>query len=196
MIAENKQTPLLAGWVIAAAVGLVAAAVSYVVVGLSPLQCCFVGALIFAVVGLILGLPGRVQVASGEPVDTALRPVNPQPLAAAAPLHAPAPAAAPSATPLAPRRPAGLTGARSGAADDLKRIKGVGPKLEQLCHSLGFYHFDQIAAWTADEIAWVDENLEGFKGRVTRDDWVAQARILAAGGTTEFSDRVDKGDVY
>ena len=196
MIAENKQTPLLAGWVIAAAAGLVAAAVSYVVVGLSPLQCCFVGALIFAVVGLILGLPGRVQVASGEPVDTALRPVNPQPLAAAAPLHAPAPAAAPSATPLAPRRPAGLTGARSGAADDLKRIKGVGPKLEHLCHSLGFYHFDQIAAWTADEIAWVDENLEGFKGRVTRDDWVAQARILAAGGTTEFSDRVDKGDVY
>lgn len=196
MIAENKQTPLLAGWVIAAAAGLVAAAVSYVVVGLSPLQCCFVGALIFAVVGLILGLPGRVQVASGEPVDTALRPVNPQSLAAAAPLHAPAPAAAPSATPLAPRRPAGLTGARSGAADDLKRIKGVGPKLEQLCHSLGFYHFDQIAAWTADEIAWVDENLEGFKGRVSRDDWVAQARILAAGGTTEFSDRVDKGDVY
>jgi len=196
MIAENKQTPLLAGWVIAAAAGLVAAAVSYVVVGLSPLQCCFVGALIFAVVGLILGLPGRVQVATGAPVDTALRPVNPQPLAAAAPLHAPAPAAAPSATPLAPRRPAGLTGARSGAADDLKRIKGVGPKLEQLCHSLGFYHFDQIAAWTADEIAWVDENLEGFKGRVSRDDWVAQARILAAGGTTEFSDRVDKGDVY
>jgi hypothetical protein len=47
-----------------------------------------------------------------------------------------------------------------------------------------------------DEIAWVDDNLEGFKGRVTRDDWVAQARILAAGGTTEFSDRVDKGDVY
>ena len=97
---------------------------------------------------------------------------------------------------IAAHRPVGLDGARGGAADDLKRIKGVGPKLEQLCHSLGFYHFDQIAAWTADEISWVDENLEGFKGRVTRDDWVAQARILAAGGTTEFSDRVDRGDVY
>jgi NADH-quinone oxidoreductase subunit E len=192
MIAENKQTPLLAGWAIAAAAGLVAAGVSYVVVGLSPLQCCFIGALIFLVVGLILGLPGRVQVASGAPVDTALRPVDPQPLATAAPLYAPATAA----TSAMPSRPAGLTGARSGAADDLKRIKGVGPKLEQLCHSLGFYHFDQIAAWTADEISWVDDNLEGFKGRVTRDDWVAQARILAAGGTTEFSDRVDKGDVY
>ena len=50
--------------------------------------------------------------------------------------------------------------------------------------------------WTADEIAWVDDNLEGFKGRVTRDDWVAQARILAAGGTTEFASRVDQGEVY
>ena len=52
---------------------------------------------------------------------------------------------------------------------------------------MGFYHFDQIAAWTAAEIAWVDDNLEGFKGRVTRDEWVAQAAILAAGGETEFS---------
>ena len=192
MIAENQQTPLLAGWAIAAAAGLVAAAVSFVVGGLSPLQCCFVGALIFGIVGLILGLPGRVQVATGEPVDTVMRPVDPKPLAAAAPLYTPA-AAAPS---LMARRPAGLPGARGGAADDLTRIKGIGPKLEQLCHSLGFYHFDQVAAWTADEISWVDDNLEGFKGRVTRDDWVAQARILAAGGTTEFSDRVDKGDVY
>jgi predicted flap endonuclease-1-like 5' DNA nuclease len=192
MIAENQQTPLLAGWAIAAAAGLVAAAVSYIVGGLSPLQCCFVGALIFGVVGLILGLPGHVQVATGEPMDTVMRPVDPKPLFAAAPLYTPA-AAAPSLT---ARRPAGLSGARGGAADDLKRIKGIGPKLEQLCHSLGFYHFDQVAAWTADEISWVDDNLEGFKGRVTRDDWVAQARILAAGGTTEFSDRVDKGDVY
>jgi NADH-quinone oxidoreductase subunit E len=60
----------------------------------------------------------------------------------------------------------------------------VGPKLEALLHSMGYFHFDQIAAWTAAEIAWVDDNLEGFKGRVTRDDWVAQARALAAGGKT------------
>jgi predicted flap endonuclease-1-like 5' DNA nuclease len=207
MIADNKQTPLLAGWAIAAAAGLVAAGVAYVVGGLSPMQCCFVGALIFLIVGLILGLPGRVQVPTAEPVDTGMRPHDLQPIPAAAPLYTPvytsgvaAPVLAASSAAAviadAPRRPAGLTVARGGAADDLKRIKGVGPKLEQLCHSLGFYHFDQIAAWTADEIAWVDDNLEGFKGRVTRDDWVAQARVLAAGGTTEFSDRVDKGDVY
>ena len=81
-------------------------------------------------------------------------------------------------------------------ADDLKKIKGVGPKLEKLCNSMGFYHFDQIANWTADEIAWVDQNLEGFKGRVTRDKWVEQAKLLAAGGETDFSRKVDEGDVY
>jgi len=93
-------------------------------------------------------------------------------------------------------KPATLSGPRGGKADDLKQIKGVGEKMEVLCNKLGFYHFDQIAAWNHAEVAWVDANLEGFKGRVSRDDWVAQAKILAAGGTTEFSKRVDKGDVY
>lgn len=76
-------------------------------------------------------------------------------------------------------KPAGLDAARDGKADDLKKIKGVGPKLEKLLNSLGFYHFDQVAAWTDKELAWVDDNLEGFKGRATRDEWVAQARELA-----------------
>ena len=67
--------------------------------------------------------------------------------------------------------------------------------METLCNGLGFYHFDQIAKWSSDEVAWVDANLEGFKGRVTRDEWVSQARVLAAGGTTEFADKVAKGDV-
>ena len=92
-------------------------------------------------------------------------------------------------------KPAGLNKARGGKADDLKLIKGVGPKLETLINSLGFYHFDQIASWSEDEIAWVDQNLEGFKGRVTRDTSVAQAKVLAAGGETEFASRVKKGDV-
>lgn len=93
-------------------------------------------------------------------------------------------------------RPAALDGPRDGKADDLKKIKGVGPKMEKMCNSLGFYHFDQIAAWTKDEVAWVDANLEGFKGRVTRDNWVEQAGLLASGGETAFSKKVDKGDVY
>ncbi len=88
---------------------------------------------------------------------------------------------APAAEPATKAKPQGLSAARAGKADDLKLVKGIGPKLEILCHKLGFYHFDQIANWTASEIAWVDENLEGFKGRVTRDEWVVQARDLAAG---------------
>ncbi len=97
----------------------------------------------------------------------------------------PAPLAQPEAAPVvAPdgARPAGLAEARGGGADDLKRIKGVGPKMEKLLNSMGFFHFDQVAAWTDVEVAWVDENLEGFKGRVTRDEWVRQANTLAAGG--------------
>lgn len=93
-------------------------------------------------------------------------------------------------------RPKALNGPRDGHADDLKKIKGVGPKMEVLINELGFYHFDQIATWTEAEVAWVDENLKGFKGRVSRDNWVDQAKTLAAGGETEFSTRVDKGDVY
>ncbi len=93
-------------------------------------------------------------------------------------------------------KPEALDGPRGGKADNLKEIKGIGPKLEVLCNELGFYHFDQIANWTADEVAWVNANLAGFKGRVTRDTWVEQAKILAAGGETEFSKRVDDGSVY
>ena len=62
-------------------------------------------------------------------------------------------------------------------------------------HELGIYHFDQIAGWGPAEIAWIDANLEGFTGRVVREDWVGQAAILAAGGETEHSQRVDRGEV-
>lgn len=89
--------------------------------------------------------------------------------------------AAKETAPKAADKPKGLTKARGGKPDDLKLIKGVGPKLEALCNKLGFYHFDQIASWTEKEIAWVDDNLEGFKGRVTREDWVQQARDLMNG---------------
>jgi predicted flap endonuclease-1-like 5' DNA nuclease len=93
-------------------------------------------------------------------------------------------------------RPATLTAARDGGADDLKQIKGVGPKMETMLHGMGFFHFDQVAAWSGDEVAWVDANLKGFKGRVSRDNWVDQAKTLAAGGETAFSKKVEKGGVY
>lgn len=93
-------------------------------------------------------------------------------------------------------QPEALSGPLDGQADDLKQIKGVGPKLEKQLNSLGFYHFRQIASWSADEVAWVDANLQGFNGRVSRDNWVEQAKTLASGEQTEFSKRVEDGDVY
>jgi len=71
-----------------------------------------------------------------------------------------------------------LEAPRDGTPDDLKRIKGIGPKLEALCNSLGIYHFDQIAAWTEDELDWIDAHLDGFNGRARRDDWIGQAKAL------------------
>jgi NADH-quinone oxidoreductase subunit E len=112
---------------------------------------------------------------------------------AEAPKAAPTPAAAESEVEEA--QPELLSAARNSGADDLKKIKGVGPKLEETLNELGFYHFDQIAKWTEAEIAWVDNRLK-FKGRITRDDWIGQATKLAAGEETEFSKRVDDGDVY
>ncbi|MEM1373692.1 MAG: hypothetical protein AAGF78_04830 [Pseudomonadota bacterium] len=87
---------------------------------------------------------------------------------------APAPAAEVEAT-----KPQGLSAPRGGVADDLKEISGVGPQMEKLLNKLGYFHFDQVAAWSPSDVAWVDENLEGFKGRVSRDNWVSQARDLA-----------------
>ena len=86
-------------------------------------------------------------------------------------------------------RPPKLGAARDGQPDDLKKIKGIGPALETLCHELGITHYDQIAAWGPDEIAWMDDNLEGFRGRVSRDDWVSQARTLCDDAETQASKR-------
>ena len=77
-------------------------------------------------------------------------------------------------------QPDALKGPRKEGADDLKRISGVGPKLEGVLNGIGIYHFDQIASWTDAEVAWADQNLVGFKGRVSRDDWVGQAKAFAA----------------
>ena len=57
--------------------------------------------------------------------------------------------------------------------DDLRRIRGIGPKIEAQCHQLGIYSYAQIAAWTAEDIADIDVQLRGFEGRASRDDWVS-----------------------
>ena len=99
-----------------------------------------------------------------------------------APKDEPPVAAAQSAEPAAPTeedKPAGIDAPRGGQPDDLKIIKGIGPKLEKMLNGMGVFHFDQIAIWTGRELAWVDDNLEGFRGRASRDAWIAQAKVLA-----------------
>ena len=99
-----------------------------------------------------------------------------------------------------PATPAGLAGAgeavaaaaepvkavpASGSADDLKKIKGIGPKLEKLLHSNGVTSYAQIAVWEDAEIDRIDAQLGTFQGRIRRDDWPAQARLLAAGDVAD-----------
>lgn len=78
-------------------------------------------------------------------------------------------------------KPELLTAARDGKPDDLSLIWGVGPKLAAMLNGMGVWHFDQIASWKAEELAWVDARLTGFKGRATRDDWISQASRLSTG---------------
>lgn len=78
--------------------------------------------------------------------------------------------------------------------DDLKRIKGIGPKNEDALNELGIYTFRQIAEWTPSNVDWV-EDFMSFPGRIEREDWIGQAKLLASGAETEFSKRVDAGEV-
>ena len=102
------------------------------------------------------------------------------PPAAAPPPAAPAPAK-PAMTSKPEDKPVMLSAARAGGPDDLKLIWGVGPKLEEILHQMGVFHFDQIAAWSDKNLQWVDDNLQGFHGRAVRDDWIGQSKKLASG---------------
>lgn len=90
-----------------------------------------------------------------------------------------------------PHKPERLAAARDGKADDLKRVKGIGPANEKKLNAFGIYHFDQVANWTAEQAEWIGKELS-FPGRIEREDWIEQAKVLASGGDTEFSKRADK----
>jgi len=77
-------------------------------------------------------------------------------------------------------KPPTVDAPKNGKADNLKQIGGVGPKIEKLLNSLGIYHFEQVAGWTEQEIAWVNSEIS-FKGRIEREKWVEQAKALAKG---------------
>jgi len=76
---------------------------------------------------------------------------------------------------IAPQR---LNRAEFGRKDKLQDISGIGPKLEQTLNQLGIYYYWQIAAWDKRDISAIDANLDTFRGRIERDDWVRQARRL------------------
>lgn len=82
----------------------------------------------------------------------------------------------------------------SGDHDDLKRIRGIGVLIEKKLNSLGVTSYEQVANWSAEDIERISQVLD-FRGRIERENWIEQARILASGGQTEFSRRVDRGDL-
>ncbi|MEP3421817.1 MAG: hypothetical protein ABJN35_08800 [Erythrobacter sp.] len=102
----------------------------------------------------------------------------------------PEPVAAPQPAAQAETKPAPK--AASGEGDDLRMIKGVGPKLVTLLAEQGVTSFAQIAAWTDADIERVDATLGRFAGRITRDQWVAQAKLLTSGEETAFSSKFGK----
>jgi predicted flap endonuclease-1-like 5' DNA nuclease len=79
-----------------------------------------------------------------------------------------------------------------GEADDLRRIKGVGPKLVALLNGLGVTTYAQIAAWTEADIDRIDPQLGAFSGRIRRDSMVEQAKLLAADDTAGFEEKFGK----
>jgi predicted flap endonuclease-1-like 5' DNA nuclease len=105
-----------------------------------------------------------------EPAQTAL-PTSPAPV----PLRS-AKSKATEAKPVTLEQP------RAGVPDNLKQIKGIGPKIEASLYAMGIFHIDQIAGWTRANVDWVDAQL-AFKGRIRRERWVEQALELNAGNT-------------
>lgn len=82
---------------------------------------------------------------------------------------------------LARIRPASLDKPFTARGDDLTQIGGIGPKIQDVLNSLGIFHFEQIAEWSPENVAWVDDYLS-FAGRITREGWVEQAKVLAGEG--------------
>ncbi|PHP68304.1 hypothetical protein CSC94_06555 [Zhengella mangrovi] len=150
-----------------------------------------------------------VRTAPAEPVSAPPAPVNtlataeavPPEKTAAEPVMAPAAAIAPVAPEAPEPKPdrkrttaSAPAAASAGTRDDLKRIRGIGRQNEARLNAEGITSFSQVAAWSAaDQQAW-GERL-AFPGRIEREDWVSQAAILAKGGETGFSRRVDRGEV-
>ncbi|MBL1437837.1 MAG: 50S ribosomal protein L21 [Rhodobacteraceae bacterium] len=116
------------------------------------------------------GVKAALGTVSAAAVAAATKPVKATKKAAAK--------AAPAAEGKVGAAPANLLKAAKGDADDLKKISGVGPKLEGVLNEIGVFHFWQVAEWGPAEIEYMDDRLS-FKGRIERDDWIKQAGEFA-----------------
>ena len=90
------------------------------------------------------------------------------------------------------KKPAKAKAPAPGDSDDLTRLKGVGPKLVAQLHEMGITSFAQIAGWSDADIDRIDAQLGRFKGRIRRDDWVEQAKLLSGGDTAAYEARFGK----
>ena len=155
-----------------------------------------IGAILLLLLGIVFGYiaGGAMKAAPRAAAKPAPAPIR-ETRAEAKPAPARKPAAKttaakkPAAKKPAARKPAAKKPASARAAkDDLKKISGVGPVIEKKLNGMGVKTYKQIAAWKKADIDKADDKLN-FKGRIGREDWVAQAKILASGGETEFSKR-------
>lgn len=126
-----------------------------------------------------------------EPAPPEIPAPGPEPVPEPTPAPEPQPEIEPGIEPLPVPEPPQAEPA-AGDADDLSRIKGLGPKLQALLPTLGVTNFAQIAAWTEDDLARIDPQLGPFAGRPARDGWIEQAKYLAAGDVAGFEDRFGK----
>ncbi|MBJ7388180.1 MAG: hypothetical protein JHC92_01915 [Sphingomonadaceae bacterium] len=89
----------------------------------------------------------------------------------------------------APKAKAAKLAPTSSIPDNLELIKGLGPKVNNLLKGLGVTSFAQVANWTDADVADIDAQLGAFAGRITRDNWIDQAQLLAAGDIAGFEQK-------
>jgi predicted flap endonuclease-1-like 5' DNA nuclease len=123
--------------------------------------------------------PAPIRPAQNSPAPSAPAPEPPPAESETAAAPESAAKATPAKKQFPGQPPESLAAPRGGTADDLTRIKGVGPKSVEKLHALGVYHFDQIAAWNIDNARWIGAAL-AVPGRVERGKWIQQARELVA----------------
>jgi predicted flap endonuclease-1-like 5' DNA nuclease len=87
---------------------------------------------------------------------------------------------------VAPKAKAAKPAPTASIPDNLELIKGLGPKVNTLLKGLGVTSFAQVASWTAADVSEIDAKLGAFAGRITRDNWIDQAKLLAAGNIAGF----------